>query len=75
MPPAIYLPEARDNIDEAYTHYQNRSAGLGERFLTSLQRTIGQVETSPQLYGEMAFERPRCVGFPTSCTTDTNRTK
>jgi plasmid stabilization system protein ParE len=54
MPPAIYLPEARDDIDEAYTTYQNRSPGLGERFLTSLQRTIGLVETNPQLYGEVA---------------------
>jgi plasmid stabilization system protein ParE len=54
MPPAVYLPEARDDIDAAYTHYQTRSAGLGERFLASLQRTSGLVEANPLLYGEVA---------------------
>jgi plasmid stabilization system protein ParE len=56
MPPAAFLPEARDDIDEAFTQYQARLVGLGDRFLASLQRTIGLIEANPLQYGEVATD-------------------
>lgn len=53
MPPAVYLPEARDDIDEAYTQYQARLLGLGDRSLAALARSVGLIETNPLLFGEV----------------------
>ncbi len=49
-----YLPEARDDLDAAYTEYEARAAGLGDRFLDALHRTAAQLETFPAMYGEVA---------------------
>ena len=54
MPPAIFLPEARDDIDTAYANYEARSVGLGDRFLEAVRRAVSLVEASPTLYGEVA---------------------
>ncbi len=54
MATAIYLPEARDDIDAAYTYYETLRVGLGERFLAALARTVGFIEWMPQGYGEVA---------------------
>jgi plasmid stabilization system protein ParE len=54
MPTAVFLPEARDDLDTAYTDYQARAAGLGDRFLEAVQRTVGLIEGNPSLYGEVA---------------------
>jgi plasmid stabilization system protein ParE len=56
MPQAIYLPEARDDVDAAYTYYEGCLAGLGDRFLTALAHRVGVIEGNPRLYGEV---RPR----------------
>jgi toxin ParE1/3/4 len=53
MPPAIYLPEARDDIDEAYASYELRQASLGDRFLGALADRIAVIEGNPKLYGEV----------------------
>lgn len=55
MPPAVFLPEALDDVDSAYSDYQQRLVGLGERFLTSLRRTVGLIEQLPEVYGEVAL--------------------
>ena len=54
MPAAIYLPEARDDIDAVYAGYEAQVPGLGERFLAALARTVAAVEGNPYLYGEVA---------------------
>jgi len=53
MPAATYLPEARDDIDAAYVHYESRQTRLGDRFLDELRRIIGLIEGNPLLYGEV----------------------
>lgn len=53
MIPSTYLPEARDDIDEAYSYYESIRVGLGDRFLAALARRIEQVENSPALFGEV----------------------
>ena len=54
MTPLVYLPETRDDIDEAFATYETRAAGLGKKFLDSLARTVGFIGSNPQLYGEVA---------------------
>jgi plasmid stabilization system protein ParE len=51
MPAAIYLPEARDDVNEAYAGYEIRQAGLGERFLDALAQRVAVIEGNPRLYG------------------------
>jgi len=53
MIPSIYLPEARDDVDEAYAHYEAIRPGLGDRFLTALSKRVEHVENSPALFGEL----------------------
>jgi plasmid stabilization system protein ParE len=50
--PVAYLPEARDDIDEAYGGYEVRSAGLGDRFLETLREHVDRIRENPALYGE-----------------------
>ena len=54
MPPIIYLAEAADDVAAARADYENQSAGLGSRFLDSVQRAAAMIEGSPFLYGEVA---------------------
>ncbi len=54
MTPVIYLTEAQDDIDAAFTGYEARSAGLGGRFLDAVARTVGLVAGNSLLYGEVA---------------------
>ena len=48
--PVAYLPEARDDIDDAYVVYEARFAGLGDRLLKSVRRCVERVAQSPHLY-------------------------
>jgi plasmid stabilization system protein ParE len=48
--PAVYLPEARDDIDEAYSYYESPSAGLGSRFIAALQDQIARIQGNPSSY-------------------------
>src|SRR5262245_9555016 len=54
MPPAVYLPEASDDIADAHADYEARSVGLGERFLAAVHQAVAVIESSPALYGEVA---------------------
>jgi plasmid stabilization system protein ParE len=49
--PAIYLPEAQDDVDAAYTRYEQRLAGLGDRFLEALRDLVDRIGDNPALYG------------------------
>jgi plasmid stabilization system protein ParE len=51
MWPVIYLPEARDDVDEAYTDYEQRRTGLGDRFLERLRQRVEAIQANPYLYG------------------------
>jgi len=54
MPPAIFLPEAADDLATAHANYEALSAGLGDRFLEAVRRSVSLIETNPALYGEVA---------------------
>ena len=49
--PAVYLPEAQDDVDAAYAGYEQRLAGLGERFLEALRDQVDRICANPALYG------------------------
>ena len=53
MAALTFLPEARDDIDAAYSAYELRQDGLGERFLAALKRTLGVITENPLLYGRV----------------------
>ena len=49
--PVAYLPEAQDDIDAAYAQYEQRLAGLGDRFLEKLHEVVEQIADNPTLFG------------------------
>jgi toxin ParE1/3/4 len=49
--PVVYLPEAQNDVDEAYAAYEQRVVGLGERFLEVLQDQVDRIQAKPALYG------------------------
>ena len=49
--PVVYLPGARDDIDDAFVHYERQRAGLGARFADALQEHIRRIQNNPALYG------------------------
>src|SRR5438309_1705819 len=49
--PAVYLPEAEEDIASAHAWYEQQLAGLGDRFLSALLERIEQIQDNPQLYG------------------------
>ena|SRR5947207_277324 len=47
----LYLPEAEDDIVEIHAAYEQKLAGLGDRFLEALLKQIERIEGNPYLYG------------------------
>jgi toxin ParE1/3/4 len=47
----VYLPGARDDIDIAYISYEQRQAGLGDRFVETVRDQVARIQTNPSLYG------------------------
>jgi plasmid stabilization system protein ParE len=48
--PVVYLPEARDDIDAAYSWFEGQRAGLGDQFLDAFREVVDQLRDQPQLY-------------------------
>ena len=46
----ILLPEAEQDITEAYYWYQERELGLGEEFLRCIDASIQFIERNPEIY-------------------------
>lgn len=42
--------EAVQELQEAYVWYEERSEGLGDRFITLLNRRLGQIAENPERY-------------------------
>ncbi|WP_201324649.1 type II toxin-antitoxin system RelE/ParE family toxin [Pseudanabaena sp. lw0831] len=47
----IILPEAEQDVTEAYDWYQERELGLGEEFLRCIDATIQTIERNSEIYG------------------------
>jgi plasmid stabilization system protein ParE len=48
--PVAFLPEAEEDIDEAFTWYESQLPGLGDRFLEALAKVIERIADNPQFY-------------------------
>lgn len=59
----VIRPAARRDIDTAYLDYENRSPGLGSRFLAELVDFVQRVRNHPHLYG-VVHGRNRAGGLP-----------
>ncbi len=46
----ILRPEAEEDLLDAYRWYDRRVSGLGLRFIESVERTLTQIEQSPQAF-------------------------
>jgi hypothetical protein len=46
----VLLPEALGDAAEAYAWYEERSAGLGERFLKHVDACLEWIRDNPQLF-------------------------
>ncbi len=47
----IIRQEAYSDVNEAYTYYEEKSAGLGERFLQELIQRYNEITEHPEYYG------------------------
>jgi plasmid stabilization system protein ParE len=47
----VYLPEAEDDIDAAYTWYEAQRQGLGDRFLDALYAVVSNIRDYSQIFG------------------------
>jgi plasmid stabilization system protein ParE len=49
--PAVYLPQAEDDVAAAHAAYEQQQAGLGDRFVEELRDQVDRIRLNPQLYG------------------------
>jgi plasmid stabilization system protein ParE len=49
--PAVYLPQAEDDVAVAHATYEMQQAGLGDRFVEAVQDQVDRIRSNPQLYG------------------------
>ena len=66
----VVRPEAEADIDEAFGWYEDRSVGLGHRFLGAVEITLDLVRSTPQRFPvkhrepDFAIRRALVEGFP-----------
>jgi plasmid stabilization system protein ParE len=49
--PAVYLPEAEDDIAAAHIYYERQRVGLGDDFVEALGEAVDRIRNGPRLYG------------------------
>lgn len=60
-------PETEKDFIEAYEWYEDKSEGLGERFLKAVRRKIEEIVTNPETYGSKGrkgYREARIDFFP-----------
>ena len=64
--PVLLDPEARDEFDEGYDHYESRRTGLGESFADAVQDVLDRIGGMPQLHRAVFDDIRRATvrGFP-----------
>jgi plasmid stabilization system protein ParE len=66
----VVRPEAEADIDDAYAWYEERSSGLGERFLAAVDDALVAVRTTPQRFphvhqdADLVIQRALLKRFP-----------
>lgn len=57
----IIAPEAQQDVDDAYSWYEERRPGLGEEFLGCVDAFIQKVSRMPELYAKVHEEYRRAL--------------
>lgn len=57
----IIRPTAAEEIDEAYLWYESQRAGLGEAFLSVVNRELERIGEVPELYAVLRRETRRAM--------------
>ena len=50
MTEAVLLPEAKEDLEEAYLWYEEQSPGLGMDFLGCIEALLASIQRTPQIY-------------------------
>jgi plasmid stabilization system protein ParE len=60
------LPRARRQLMEAWDWYDDRWAGLGDRFMQEIEKKLQQIEKTPERYAERrkGFRETKVKIFP-----------
>jgi plasmid stabilization system protein ParE len=64
--PVVFLPAARWEMFDARDWYNERDAGLGDRFIDEIERAASRIASAPRQF-PIIFEdirRARCKRFP-----------
>ena len=46
----ILLPEAKNDVAEAYSWYEEQSLGLGSEFLRCVEAALTSIQRAPRIY-------------------------
>lgn len=57
----LIAPEAQQDVDEAYSWYEDRRPGLGEEFLGCVDAGIQAISRMPELYAKVHEEYRRAL--------------
>ena len=57
----IIAPEAQQDVEEAYSWYEDRRPGLGEEFLGCVDACIQSISRMPELYAKVHEEYCRAL--------------
>ncbi len=57
----VILPEALDDLVESRTWYEDRSVGLGDRFLDRVNEGIDRIRKNPELYERVYKDYRRAI--------------
>ena len=49
--PAVYLPEAEEDVVAAQDHDERKQSGLGDQFLRAVKDRVDRIRGNPLLYG------------------------
>jgi len=58
--PVPFLPAAREEFIAAANHYDSEAPGLGDEFITEVERAVARIATFPE-HGSPYLERTRRV--------------
>jgi plasmid stabilization system protein ParE len=57
----VFRPEVREELDEAYTWYQNQQAGLGDELLDCVDEMLNRICQIPESYAVVHLDVRRAV--------------
>ncbi|UKO99958.1 type II toxin-antitoxin system RelE/ParE family toxin [Nostoc sp. UHCC 0870] len=57
----VFRPEVREELDEAYSWYENQQAGLGDEFLDCVDEILNRICQMPESYAVVYNDVHRAI--------------